>query len=449
MYWAGEDRGHIKWKGATLMDKTRREFVKMVGGATIGAGAVLAGRGRAEAQAVKPAKGVPSGPIKIGIMPILSGLGGVPGLGGLRASEIWRDRVNAEGGILGRKVEFYQEEETSPKETVEKFRKLTLQQKVDVISGGISTAVGLALGPVAEELSQLWLSWDATTQKGVEETMPKTKYTFRSTDNEMEAVGGGIMTAKHFPNIKTVAGINNDYSYGRDCWDTYKAVLNQIMPNVKFVLDLWPKLGETEFSSHIASIKKANPDLLFCSFWSGDVTIFFKQAAGVDLFQKMKGCFVTGGGVHDTLKKEFTPPGLILGYNSLYFKWTDSWPLLKWFVKLYHDKYKEYPPFHADGAFFTLQAYKAAVEKCYNIIGAWPTKEQIAAALTSIEVPSISGYRSYTEDNRMEATFFQGITTHKNPYNFVTIDPVEIMPASQIQKPAGTKLFDWIKSWKS
>ncbi|MGZ3568427.1 MAG: ABC transporter substrate-binding protein, partial [Thermodesulfobacteriota bacterium] len=365
------------------MEKTRREFVKLVGGAALGAGVMLAGRGKAGAQA-KPLKGVPSEPVKIGVLPILAGVGGVPGLAGLRGAQIWLEETNATGGILGRKVEFYQEEETSPKDTVEKFRKLTLQNKVDVISGGISTAVGLALGPVAEELGQLWLSWDATTQKGVEETMPKTKYSFRSVDNEMEAVGGATLTAKYFPRIKTVAGINNDYSYGRDCWDTYKAVLTQFNPNVKFVLDLWPKLGETEFSSHIAAIKKANPDLLFSSFWSGDTTIFFKQAAGVSLFQKMKGCFCTGGGVHDTLKKEFTPEGLILGYNSFYFRWTDTWPLLKWFVNKYQTKHKEYPPYEADHAFFTLEAYKAGVEKCYAITGTWPTNEQVAAALTEI-----------------------------------------------------------------
>jgi len=430
------------------MKKTRRDFVKLMGGAALGAGTLLASRRRAGAQA-KPAKGVPSEPVKIGVLPVLTGVAGVPGLAGLRGAEFWLEQTNASGGILGRKVEFYQEEETSPKDTVEKFLKLTLQNRVDVISGGISTAVGLALGPVAEELGQLWVSWDATTQKGVEETMVKTKYSFRSTDNEMEAIGGAIMTAKHFPKIRTVAGINNDYSYGRDCWDTFKAVLTHFNPNVKFVLDLWPKLGETEFSSHIAAIKKANPDLLFSSFWSGDTTIFFKQAAGVGLFQKMNACFCTGGGVHDTLKKEFTPEGIILGYNPFYFRWTGTWPLLNLFVDRYYTKFKEYPPYEADHAYFTLQAYKTAVEKCYAITGTWPAKEQIAAALTDIEVASISGYRGYTEDNRMRCNFFQGITTHKNPYNFVTIDPVDIMDSAQIQKPAGTKLFEWIKSWKT
>src|SRR4030042_421477 len=103
------------------MEKTRREFVKLVGGAALGAGVILAGRGRAGAQA-KPLKGVPAEPVKIGVLPILAGVGGVPGLAGLRGAEIWLEQANAAGGILGRKVEFYQEEETSPKDTVEKFQ---------------------------------------------------------------------------------------------------------------------------------------------------------------------------------------------------------------------------------------------------------------------------------------------------------------------------------------
>jgi ABC-type branched-subunit amino acid transport system permease subunit len=57
---------------------------------------------------------------------------------------------------------------------------------------------GLALGPVAEELKALWLSWDATTQKGVEETIAKPKYAFRSCDNECEAIMASLLTIKNY-----------------------------------------------------------------------------------------------------------------------------------------------------------------------------------------------------------------------------------------------------------
>src|SRR5205814_8900572 len=84
---------------------------------------------------------------------------------------------------------------------------------------------------------------------------------------------------KYFKGLKTVAGIGNDYSYGHDCWESYQAVLKRYIPDVKFVLELFPKLGATDFTSHIAAIQQAKPDLLMCSFWSGDATILMKQAA--------------------------------------------------------------------------------------------------------------------------------------------------------------------------
>ena len=431
------------------MEKTRREFVKLMGGAAVGAGAVLASGKKVYAQA-KPAKGVPSEPVKMGVLPILTGIAGVSGVVGLRTTEMWVEKTNAEGGILGRKCELLVEEETSPKEVVEKFRKLTLQNKADVILGSISTAVGLAVGPVAEELQQLWLTWDSTTQKGVEETMPNPKYAFKSADNEMEAVACAYMTMKYYPNVRTVAGINDDYSYGRDCWEAYTTVLKQFNPNIRTVLDLWPKVGESEYTSHIAALKKANPDIVMSQFWSGHMTVFMKQAFGAGLFKTAKGCFTTGGTVFYTLKKEFTPEGLILGYNPLYFDWTDSWPLLKWFRKAYFAKYKDWAGYEADHAWFVCEAYKAAVEKCYAITGTWPTKEQISHALRGIEVQSISGYRGYTQDNRMRVNYFMGITTHKNSFDFITCNPVEIFTPEQCMKPsANMKFHDWVKSWKA
>ena len=262
---------------------------------------------------------MPSDPVKIGVLAIRAGIAAPVGAAGLRGTEWWAERVNKSGGILGRPVQLVVEEESNPKDTVERYRKLILQDKVEVVLGGISTGVTLALGPVAEDMGTPWLSWDGTTQKGVEETMPKPKWAFRSVDNEVEAIVAGILTPKYFKGVKTVAGIGNDYSYGHDCWETYQVVLKKYIPDAKFVLELFPKLGVTDFTSHIAAIQQSKADLLMCSFWSGDATIIMKQAAAVGLFKTMKGVFTTAGGVHDSLKKEFTPEGLLLGYNTMYF----------------------------------------------------------------------------------------------------------------------------------
>jgi branched-chain amino acid transport system substrate-binding protein len=185
-----------------------------------------------------------------------------------------------------------------------------------------------------------------------------------------------------------------------------------------------------------------------CSFWSGDATIFMKQAAAVGLLKGMKGVFTTAGGVHDSLKKDFTPEGLLLGYNSMYFDDPRASALLKQFVQEYKTKHGEYPAYECDHAYFCVESYRAAVEKAYQAAGQWPSKAQVAKALEGIEVESLSGKRTWREDHIQTCDFYQGITTHKNAYDFVTINPVEVISTRQAMKPPGAKLFDWIASWK-
>src|SRR5712692_8426105 len=420
------------------MITNRRMFLKVLAGAAAATTARLDGA---------PAHAQPA-PVRIGVLAAKAGVTAPVGESGLRGTQFAVDRLNPAGGILGRKIELVVEEESNPKDTVERFRKLALQNRVDVISGGISTAVGLALGPVSEELKALWLSWDATTQKGVEETIPKPRYAFRSVDNEAEAVMGSILAARHFKGtFKTVAGINNDYSYGRDCWATFLAVVKKYNLRVTPVAELWPKLGTTDFTSHVATLQQAKPDLVFSSFWSGDAPILMKQAHAAGLTQSTKFVLTTAGGVHESMKKAFTPEGAIMGYNSMYFEAPNASPLLREFSKWHQERFKEWPNYESDHAYFTVVAYKAAVEKASKAAGGkWPTPEQVVEALEGIEVESLSGRRSYRADHIMECRFFQGLTTHKNRHDFVTIDPVEVMSTKQIQKPSGTGLYDWINS---
>ena len=424
------------------MPTTRREFLK-------GAGAAAGALASLRSAAAQPRPGVPGDPVKIGVLASRAGVTAPVGQAGLRATEWWAERVNRGGGILGRRVQLVVEEETNPKDTVERFRKLVLQEKVDVAVGVISTGVSLALGAVVEEMDTPWLAWDGTTQKGVEETIPRPRWAFRSVDNEVEAIVAGILTAKYFKGVRTIAGINNDYSYGHDCWAAYQAVLKRYGLEVKPVLELFPKLGETNFTSHIAAIQQARPDLLMCSFWSADATIFMKQAAAVGLLRGMKGVFTTAGGVHDSLKKEFTPEGLLLGYNSMYFDDPKGSPLLRQFVQEYRARHGEYPAYECDHAYFCVESYRAAVEKAARAAGGrWPEKAAVAKALEGIEVESLSGRRAWREDHIQTCNFYQGITTHRNAYDFVTIDPVEVVSTTTAMKPPGAKLFDWIASWK-
>jgi branched-chain amino acid transport system substrate-binding protein len=177
--------------------------------------------------------------VKVGVLVIRAGVAAPVGAAGLRGTEWWagareqgrRDpRAARAAGRRGR-IESQRYGRAVPQARP--------ARQVDVVVGGISTGdPGARSG--GEDLGTPWLSWDGTTQKGVEETMPNPKWAFKSVDNEVEAIVAGILTPKYFKGIKTVAGIGNDYSYGHDCWESYQAVLKRYVPDVKFVLELFP-----------------------------------------------------------------------------------------------------------------------------------------------------------------------------------------------------------------
>ena len=117
-------------------------------------------------------------------------------------------------------------------------------------------------------------------------------------------------------------------------------------------------------------------------------------------------------------------------------------------MREYKAKYNEYPPYECDHAYFNAESYKGAVEKAYAQTKQWPTKAQVVKALEGIEVESLSGKRSWRPDHVQMCNFYQGITTHKNSYDFATINPIEVVSTKTAMKPAGAKLLDWIGSWK-
>jgi branched-chain amino acid transport system substrate-binding protein len=367
---------------------------------------------------------------------------------GLRGMQWATSKLNAANGIGGRKIELIVEEETTPKDTIERFRKLVLSDKVDTVHGIVSTGVSLALAPAAEDSRVPTIFWDGTTQDGVKETMPKPRFVFRSNDNECEAVMASLLAIKHFKGqFVTIAGINPDYSYGRNNWAAFQALLKKFGVEHRVVSEQWSKVGNLNLTSNVAALKAAKPDLIFSSLLFADLPVFMKQAHEAGLSQGTKFVLPAAGWQHTGLKKEFMPEGVILGHNTLYFNDPKASPLQKEFVQWYADQYKDYPHWEADRAYFSLQVYKAGVEKAIAAKGgAWPNNQEIAAAMAGVEVMSLGGKGAMRADHIADQTFHQGLSTNKNNFDFPTLASVDTMYSTQIQKPAGADFWEWLKT---
>ncbi|MCA0250178.1 MAG: ABC transporter substrate-binding protein [Proteobacteria bacterium] len=421
------------------MKHTRRAFSKLAG-----AGVAAAAIPQVFAPAIAQNK-----PLKIGILAPRSGVAGTAGECGIRAVQWAAERMNKAGGIAGRKFELVIEEETNPKDTIERFRRLVLQEKVDAVHGLISTGVSLGVAPVAEEEQALLVMWDGTTQDGVKEVMPKSRYVFRSTDNECEAVMASLLAVKYFKGqFKRIAGINPDYSYGRNNWEAFRQILKRYGVEVEVVAEQWPKVGTLDLTSNIAALKAAKPDLIFSSMLFADLPVFMKQGAAAGLFDGTKVVLPAAGWQINQLKKEFMPEGVIFGHNTLYFAYEQGSALQKSFVMDYMDRYKEAPHWEADRAYFALAAYKAGVEAAQKAGGKWPTQEKVSEAMLGVEVESLGGMGRFRKDRIAEQVFYQGPSTNKNQYDFPTLASVDVLQASQLQKPPGADFWEWIKTAK-
>ena len=421
------------------MNSNRRRIVQALGGAGVVAAAQPYLSFPTFAQNV---------PIRIGIIAPKAGIAGTIGECGLRGTLFAVERINAGGGIAGRKVELIIEEETNPKDSIERLRKLVLQDKVDCVQGIVSSGVSLAMGAVAEEMKATVIFWDGTTQDGVKETIANPRYVFRSTDNECEAVMGSLLAVKHWKGkFKTVAGINPDYSYGRNNFAAFQALLKKFGVEHTVVADQWPKVGTTDLTSHVAALKAAKPDLVFSSLLFADLPIFMRTAHGAGLMDGgTKFVFPAAGFQHTLLKKSFTPAGMIFGHNTLYFDLPNAGALQKQFVQEYEAKYKDYPHWEADRAYFAMQVYKAGVEAAQKAKNAWPSQEDIINAMEGIKVESLGGPCQLRKGHRAEQTSHQGLTTHNNRYDFPTLGQIDTMYTDQLQKPPGTDFWKWIET---
>jgi branched-chain amino acid transport system substrate-binding protein len=435
---------------------SRRNFLKYVGAAAITVGP-LTGATKALGQAKKP---IAATPIKIAAVSFLTGAAAGPfGIPADNTFKMCADVINKEGGILGRKIELLSKDENGGVDAQVKLaRKLLLEDKVDVDLGYISSASCLAVLPLTDELGGLIVAYDCGTHELMEGPkspyeVPKFKLGFKSSAHlGIDNVGLALMIKKYLPKIKTIAGVNQDYAWGRDSWLIFETAMKKLMPQVQVVKTLWPPLGNTDFTAHISALMGAKPDIVHTSLWGGDAVTFTKQAAGMGFFKNIKTAWSRGEPYPQELGKDFPEEQIICCAGTHYFLYPppEKSPLNKWFVEEYRKRYGKYPSYPCYHAYQALYLYKHAIEKAAKSAGGWPTNEEIAKAMTGLTFPTPSGDITIREDHSAVEDVLVGFSKLTPKYPFPILDPkrMEVFPANQVLPPVGIRTVDWINSWK-
>lgn len=225
--------------------------------------------------------------IKVGFMGALTGDVACYGLPGLKGLELAVEELNAQGGILGKKVEIVKEDNRGDKtEAANITKKYISKDKVSAIIGDPCTGITKVAARIAQDNQMVLISAGAAGEGAIDAG----DYCFRNTLLDALACPSvaGYLIDKGYKNFALVTAINDDYSVGLS--DYYRAAFKKLGGNI--VIDESIQRGDTNFAAQVTKMKPKNPDIIIFTGYYQEAALFMKEVRK----QGMTQVFVGGDG---------------------------------------------------------------------------------------------------------------------------------------------------------
>jgi branched-chain amino acid transport system substrate-binding protein len=221
--------------------------------------------------------------IKIGIVDTYTGPALIHTQNSLDAFKMVVDKLNASGGVLGRKIEYMtRDDKFRPEIALTMVKELIIREQVDILMGTINSAAALAISNLAKEEK---IPFFVTHSKSDKITGEKGhRYVFGMNENTLMAGRAGAAFLAKKPYIRYwIAG--DDYEYGHSIADSAWTRLKALKPGVQLVGQSWWKVGEADFTPYILPIMSAKPDFLIGATGAVSMTAFQKAAQQTGLIK--------------------------------------------------------------------------------------------------------------------------------------------------------------------
>ncbi len=260
-------------------------------GVNAGIGAALL----SPALATKSAFAQGAAPIKIGFGMALTGPLAPNGQQALLGSQIWAEKVNAKGGLLGRKVELvHYDDQSNPSTVPGIYTKLLDVDKADLVISGYATNMVAPAIPIVMQKNKLFISLFAL-DANAEFKYPK-YFSMIPTGgpNPRQTFSENFfaVAAQQKPKPQTLALAGEDAEFSRNAMDGARE--NAKKHGFKIVYDRTYPPNTTDFSPVVRAIQAANADLVcICSYPLSSVGITL-SANELGLKPKMFGGGMVG-----------------------------------------------------------------------------------------------------------------------------------------------------------
>ncbi len=225
--------------------------------------------------------------IKIGVTQPLTGAFAASGNYVTQGARIAEDEINKAGGVLGRKIQlFVEDNKSNPTEAVATAEKLIVKDKVPVMMGAWSSTLTLAIMPKLVEYGVPMLVETSSSGKITTSGNP---WIFRiSPTSEMEAKAFTPLVKQIGIKKADFLSTNNDFGLGAA--KEFSEMLKAQGVEVGVMETMDPKA--TDFSAQLAKIKASGSDTVFVTTAVEQITLILKQARE----QQLKARIITTGG---------------------------------------------------------------------------------------------------------------------------------------------------------
>ncbi len=278
----------------------------------------------------------------------------------LQAYKLAQEEVNASGGILGRQIKYLiADSKSDPDVSTENVKKF-IEQGVDMITGGSSSGVAVAVNRVVREKKKLFMvtlaySNDVTGKDA-------TRYSFRETYNSwMAAKALSKYLNSKFPRARYFY-ITSDYTWGWTTRDSMKKFTNSMDAP-----DVLVPLGSPRpvFRQALEKVSASEVDILVLVLFGRDMIYAMQEIEDLGIRKRFKQIVVPNLDLRMAIGRQPPYTAGVLGTVPWYWEvpYIYNYEKGKKFVEAYKSKYNEMPGSGGGTAYTNIMLYKWAVEQ--------------------------------------------------------------------------------------
>lgn len=340
------------------------------------------------------------------------------------------EEANASRGPNDRLIQVTSRDDNGkPDETLLIANEMLNNQKIEVLTGGFLSHIGLAMSDFALRNKIVFVAAEPLTDALVWDK--GNRYTFRVVPSTNMQVMMVVDQAAKLP-AKRWATIANNYELGQVGVAAFKAQLKAKRPDVEFVGEQWPALGKLEAGSTVEALAATKPDAIFNMLFGAELNRFVREGNQRELFVGRDVISPQSGFPEyvDAMKAE-TPKGwIVTGY---------PWEQIKTpehdaFVAAYKKKFNDYPRFGSVIGYTTMKATIAGIRKAGST-----DPEKLIPALRGLEVVSPFGPIVFRpQDQQSTLGLYVGKLDMKDGRGFMTdwkyADGKDLQPSDEFVK---------------